>query len=70
LIDIVFKRASGFLNVQIADDGCGVGETLSQKKGMGFHTMKYRAKAIGASLDIQKRTNGGTVVILSGEVLR
>ena len=43
---------------------------FSKKKGMGFHTMKYRAKAIGASLDIQPGESGGTLVVLSGEVLK
>jgi signal transduction histidine kinase len=31
--------------------------------------MKYRAKAIGATLDIHSSDTGGTLVILSGEVL-
>jgi signal transduction histidine kinase len=70
VIDITFRCADNFLRVQIADDGCGVGEKLNQKKGMGFHTMKYRAKAIGASLDIETRPEGGTIVILSGDVLQ
>ena len=69
-IDIVFKGIAHRLNVQIADDGCGVDEMFSKKKGMGFHTMKYRAKAIGASLDIQPGETGGTLVVLSGEVLK
>jgi signal transduction histidine kinase len=67
-IDIILKGIGHRLNVTIADDGCGVGEI--QGKGMGFHTMKYRAKAIGASLDILTGESGGTLVTLSGEVLR
>ncbi len=70
LIDIRFRCTDNFLLVQITDDGCGVGKTLSQKKGMGFHTMKYRAKAIGATLAIQARIEGGTMVVLSGEILK
>ncbi len=67
-IDISFKRSAGGLWVQVADDGCGISETTGKNKGMGFHTMKYRAKAIGATLDIQAGSGGGTVVNLSGEV--
>jgi signal transduction histidine kinase len=67
-IDITFQGIGHRLHVQIADDGCGVGEKLSKIKGMGFHTMKYRAKAIGASLAIQPGEGGGTLVVLSGEV--
>jgi signal transduction histidine kinase len=66
-IDIILKRIEHRLTVTIVDDGCGVGEI--QGKGMGFHTMKYRAKAIGASLDILTGESGGTLVTLSGEVL-
>ena len=69
-IDIVFKGIAHHLNVQISDDGCGIDEMVSEKKGMGFHTMKYRAKAIGASLDIKPGDNGGTLVVLSGEILQ
>jgi signal transduction histidine kinase len=69
-IDIVFKGIARKLNVQIADDGCGLDEMFNEKKGMGFHTMKYRAKAIGASLDIRPGDRGGTLVVLSGEVLQ
>ena len=69
-IGIAFQGIAHRLNVQIADDGCGLDEMFSEKKGMGFHTMKYRAKAIGASLDIQPGDRGGTLVVLSGEVLQ
>lgn len=69
-IDIVFREIDHRLDVQIADDGCGVDEMFSKRKGMGFHTMKYRAKAISASLDIRRGDNGGTLVVLSGEVLK
>jgi signal transduction histidine kinase len=68
-IDITLKGIAHRLKVTIADDGCGVGELFSQGKGMGFHTMKYRAKAIGASLDILPGERGGTLVTLTGEVL-
>ena len=36
---------------------------------MGFHTMKYRAKAIGAELTISSAKEGGTIISVTGEGL-
>ncbi len=57
-----------YLSVAITDDGQGM-TGLDRKKGLGLHTMQYRAKAIGATLDIRPGETNGTVVTLSGEVL-
>lgn len=56
---------NGF-SVKIVDDGIGFDGTPAAK-GMGFHTMQYRAKAIGATLSIQSAKEGGTVISVSGE---
>jgi signal transduction histidine kinase len=56
---------NGF-SVKIVDDGIGF-EGTPAAKGMGFHTMQYRAKAIGATLSIQSAKEGGTVISVSGE---
>ncbi|MDP3480555.1 MAG: cache domain-containing protein [Desulfoprunum sp.] len=66
-IAILIEKDHGHLSVTIQDDGQGIADA-SHQKGMGLHTMKYRAKAIGASLFIQPGEQGGTVVSLSGEV--
>jgi len=66
-IQVVIHRNSNRLAVTIIDDGRGmVGQ--DRKKGLGLYTMQYRAKAIGATLDIQPGEQTGTVVTLSGEV--
>ncbi|MGW8192630.1 MAG: cache domain-containing protein [Desulforhopalus sp.] len=57
----------GFV-VKIVDDGKGFGAAPANK-GMGFHTMKYRAKAIGAELTINSIVNGGTVIVVRGNGL-
>lgn len=49
--------------VVIADDGVGFQEA-SAKKGMGLHTMKYRAKAIGTELVIESTAEVGTSITL------
>jgi signal transduction histidine kinase len=57
----------GFL-LKIVDDGTGFDGTPAAT-GMGFHTMKYRAKAIGAVLSIISNKKGGTVISVTGEGL-
>ena len=52
--------------VKITDDGKGLDGSLAAK-GLGFHTMKYRAKAIGAVLDISSDKKGGTLITVTGE---
>ncbi len=66
-IAISIAKDRNHLSVTIQDDGKGIADA-AQQKGMGLHTMKYRAKAIGASLFIQPGEQGGTLVSLSGEV--
>jgi signal transduction histidine kinase len=54
------------VTLTIKDDGAGF--TVSESPGgggMGLLIMKYRAKMIGASLDIRPGYGGGTVVICS-----
>jgi signal transduction histidine kinase len=47
----------------VKDDGVGFPEGMEQSTGMGLHIMNYRAKMIGASLDIRRGVGGGTIVI-------
>ncbi|MEE4241874.1 MAG: ATP-binding protein, partial [Desulfopila sp.] len=55
------------LRLEINDDGCGFSDE-STRKGIGLHTMKYRAKAIGANLIIDSREGHGTCILLEGEM--
>ncbi|RPH40864.1 MAG: sensor histidine kinase, partial [Desulfobulbaceae bacterium] len=66
-IAITIEKDHRHLVVTIEDDGRGIADA-SHQTGMGLHTMKYRAKAIGASLSIQPGARVGTVVSLAGEV--
>ncbi|MBU1232765.1 MAG: cache domain-containing protein [Proteobacteria bacterium] len=66
-IRIIILRHDNRLSVTIIDDGQGIPEQ-GRKKGLGLHTMQYRAKAIGATLDIRPGDNNGTLVTLYGEV--
>lgn len=53
------------VTLTIKDDGVGFPETLDTHGGMGLHIMNYRAKMIGAFLDIRRGAGGGTIVICS-----
>ena len=55
-------------SLKIVDDGSGFDGTPAAK-GLGFHTMKYRAKAIGAALTISSDKKGGTILSVTGEGL-
>ncbi|WP_457575728.1 cache domain-containing protein [Desulfomarina sp.] len=66
-IGVFMEFAVGRFSVKIVDDGHGFG-WKPKGSGMGFHTMKYRAKAIGAELTIDSDTVRGTIVSVSGEV--
>jgi signal transduction histidine kinase len=53
------------LTLTVKDDGRGFPETAGSPQGMGLHIMNYRARMIGASLDIRRGVGGGTIVICS-----
>ncbi|MFW2365887.1 MAG: sensor histidine kinase [Desulforhopalus sp.] len=55
----------GSFNVKIVDDGLGLDSGVVGG-GLGFHTMKYRAKAIGAELTIDSDNVKGTTVTVVG----
>ena len=49
----------------VKDDGVGFPADLESGPGMGLNIMNYRAKMIGASLDIRRGAGGGTIVLCS-----
>jgi signal transduction histidine kinase len=53
------------LTLTIKDDGRGFPDAPASPQGMGLHIMNYRARMIGASLDIRRGVGGGTIVICS-----
>lgn len=59
-IDISCKDRQGLLRVR--DDGVGLPQESHQADGIGLHTMAYRARLIGGSLEVRRRTARGTVV--------
>ena len=49
----------------VKDDGVGIPEVLDKHKGMGLNIMNYRTRTIGASFDVRRDTEGGTIVTCS-----
>jgi signal transduction histidine kinase len=66
-IGITMHSEKDRLEVKIIDNGEGF-DTLSTRKGMGLHTMEYRAKAIGADLSIASTGYSGTAISVSREM--
>ncbi len=53
-----WKDGEGLLSV--GDDGAGLPEEASNSDGIGLHTMAYRARLIGGSLEVGQCTPRGT----------
>jgi PAS domain S-box-containing protein len=50
------------LRLTIQDNGNGFEQTSKDRYGMGIRIMRYRAKVIGASLDLHSQLNHGTQI--------
>lgn len=53
------------VTLTVNDDGIGFPTQLDRQSGMGLHIMNYRARMIGAALDVRRGARGGTIVICS-----
>jgi signal transduction histidine kinase len=53
------------IGLAIEDDGAGFPPDPQPSRGMGLHLMNYRARMMGAALDIGPRPGGGTIVTCS-----
>jgi PAS domain S-box-containing protein len=47
------------ISLSIRDDGCGLPRNVRNSTGMGLHIMNYRAKMIGATLQVEASTHDG-----------
>jgi len=62
-IDITLTSNSETLTLTVHDDGIGFQKLLDSKSGMGINIMKYRARIINSSFEIQQNDKGGISVI-------
>jgi PAS domain S-box-containing protein len=58
-IRISLTRAGARLELFVEDDGRGLPSDFGQKRGLGLSTMHYRARLIGANLDMASVPNDG-----------
>ena len=56
------RRRRDELIFSVTDNGVGLDAKARSGDGLGFHIMSYRAKSIGAYLEVQSPANGGTRV--------
>jgi two-component system CheB/CheR fusion protein len=64
-ISIELSAMYNEVSLTVSDDGAGFSSTPKNKEGMGLHIMHYRARMIGATLQICPGTAGGTTVVCS-----
>jgi signal transduction histidine kinase len=50
------------IELSVTDDGVGMSNDRNKDTGMGFHIMEYRARSIGARLEITPVKPHGTRV--------
>ncbi len=62
-VKISLAAGNGRLRLRIQDDGVGFPDELDEaERGMGVRIMHYRARIIGATLEIGARPGGGTTI--------
>jgi signal transduction histidine kinase len=62
-IVVALARSRSGTVLTVTDNGVGLPNTLNSARGLGFHIMKYRARAIGGRLEIECPKKGGTRVL-------
>ena len=61
IVDLGLKGPSG-IELSVIDDGVGISANSHLGAGMGFHIMQYRARSIGARLEVKPIKPHGTRV--------
>jgi PAS domain S-box-containing protein len=61
-IIVRMKHSAKGIELSVIDDGVGIPANYSAGSGMGFHIMQYRARSIGARLEIKPIKPHGTRV--------
>ena len=60
---IALEANDGMVSLRVSDDGIGFDAARSARRGMGLNIMRYRARTIGGTLEIQPNSPSGTVVV-------
>lgn len=62
-VRIALRASGGVLELEVADDGIGMDFSMSGHAGVGLHSMKYRAEALGGAIDFKSSDIGGVEVL-------
>jgi signal transduction histidine kinase len=62
-VSISLGKGDRTTRLLVADDGEGMSDVSEKESGIGLHSMKYRARAIGGELIMDSKLGDGTVVI-------
>jgi signal transduction histidine kinase len=63
-VNITITGGEDRFTLEIQDDGTGFQLPLPDSAGMGIRIMRYRARMIGATLNLKSRPNQGTQIIV------
>ncbi|MDD5222375.1 MAG: PAS domain S-box protein [bacterium] len=64
-VEVGLAQVKNKLTLSVSDDGVGMPKNMKPNGGLGLQIMNYRAKIIGANLEIHPGRKGGTVVTCS-----
>jgi len=64
-VEIALATEGGRTTLAVKDDGVGLPDDVDGLKGLGLRIMRYRAAVMGASLDVRRHAEGGTIVVCS-----
>lgn len=59
---VSLRRQTGQLVLEVSDNGTGLDGDAPNDSGMGLHIMHYRARMIGATLNVSSADQHGTIV--------
>lgn len=61
-LNIELKKIGNKIHLNVRDDGIGIPDAIDLMKGLGLRIMFYRAEVIGASINIYRNGERGTIV--------
>lgn len=64
-LDVSLADTTAGLRLRIADNGCGLPANSADERGLGLRSMEYRASLMGATLEVVRRPQGGTAVVVT-----
>ena len=66
LMRIDLARVDGKVRLTLSDDGIGIDPSrLASAKGLGMHSMHYRASLLGGSMEIESNAQQGTIITVT-----